>query len=366
MYQENALVRQHVADGHDVLVVASTETLSRDGEIGYIQPSEYMGSDGARVIRIPYRRFLPHGVMKKFRAYPGVLDILRREQPDVILFHGLCSWELQTVRAYKASNPSVKFYADSHEDFNNSARTFASKQLLHRQYYKRVLHRALDDIEKVLCISVETMDFVHDFYEVPREKIEFYPLGGFVYEDAEYARIRELTREQYEVKDDQVLFVQSGKMDNSLRKVLNSLEAFSRLRDPNARLILAGRLHESVAEEAARMIALDERIRFVGWRAGDELRALLCAADVYLQPGTQSATMQMSICSRCAVILDDVPSHTPYLDGNGWLVGKQLGLDEALALAVADRELLRLMSSRSGEIALRLLDYRKLAARLFQ
>lgn len=346
--------------------MASTETLSRDGDIGYTQPSEYMGADGARVIRIPYRRFLPHKVMKKVRTYPGVLDILRRERPDVILFHGLCSWELQTVRAYKASNPSVKFYADSHEDFNNSARTFISKQLLHRQYYKRILHRALDAIEKVLCISVETMDFVHDFYEVPREKTEFYPLGGFVYEDAVYAQIREMTRAQYEIADDQVLFVQSGKMDNYLRKVLQSLAAFSKLRDPNARLILAGTLHESVAAEAAEVISRDERIRFVGWRTGDELRDLLCAADVYLQPGTQSSTMQMSLCSRCAVILDDVPSHKPFLDGNGWLVGKQLELDEALALAMADPDQLRLMSSRSGEIASSLLDYRRLAARLYQ
>lgn len=63
--------------------------------------------------------------------------------------------------------------------------------------------------------------------------------------------------------------------------------------------------------------------------------------------------------------LDDVLSHEPYINGNGWLVGKQLGLDEALASAVADAERLRQMSSRSGEIAFRLLDYRKLAARIY-
>jgi 1,2-diacylglycerol 3-alpha-glucosyltransferase len=210
------------------------------------------------------------------------------------------------------------------------------------------------------------MDFVHDFYDVPQERIEFYPLGGFVYEDAEYARIRDLTRAQYQIADDQILFVQSGKMDNAGKKVLESLQAFSRLRDRNARLILAGHLHESVAAKATAMISCDARIQFVGWRTGDELRALLCAADVYLQPGTQSATMQMSLCSRCALILDDVPSHKPYLDGNGWLIGKQLDLDEALALAVADMGQLRLMSSQSGDIALRLLDYRKLAARLYR
>ena len=58
-YQENQLVRQHVRDGHEVLVIASTETFDGRGGLTYTEPKTYTGSDGARVIRIPYVRWLP-------------------------------------------------------------------------------------------------------------------------------------------------------------------------------------------------------------------------------------------------------------------------------------------------------------------
>ena len=364
-YQENELVRQNVIDGHDVLVVASTETYDVNRELSYVAPSEYVGTDGARVIRLPYRGFLPQGIMRKLRLHPRVFDILERERPDVILFHGLCGGELLSVKRYKARYPGVKVYADSHEDFNNSARSFPSKYLLHGIYYRSVLRMTLDCIERVLCISMETISFVRDFYGVPERMIEFFPLGGFVYEDSAYQRVRAEGRTEYGVGESQILFVQSGKMD-ATKKVLESLRAFSKISNPDIRFVLAGHLHDDVATEAAEIISKDDRIRFVGWKSADDLRALLCAADVYVQPGTQSATMQMSLCARCAVILDDVPSHEPYIDGNGWLIGKECSLEDALMAASLDFDRIRAMSLQSMSLAHRLLDYRMLAARLYQ
>ena len=50
-YQENELVRQHVADGHEVTVIASTETFGADRRLAYIAPSSFVGKVGAPVIR---------------------------------------------------------------------------------------------------------------------------------------------------------------------------------------------------------------------------------------------------------------------------------------------------------------------------
>ncbi|MCW8889750.1 MAG: glycosyltransferase family 4 protein [Sedimenticola sp.] len=364
-YQENELVRQNVLDGHDVVVIASTESYDEYREITYVEPGTYMGAEGARIIRVPYSQWLPHKVMAKLRIHPGIFDLLQTEAPDVILFHSLCGWELLTVKAYKAAYPQVRVFADSHEDFNNSARSFISKHFLHGMYYRSVLHRALSSIEKVLCISVETINFVRDFYGVPADRIEFYPLGGFIYDGDEYMRVRAAGRSEYHLKDGEILFVQSGKMDGT-KKVLESLRAFTKIDNPAIRLVLAGHLHEDIVGEANAIIEADPRIQFVGWKTADELRTLLCAADVYLQPGTQSATMQMSLCCRCAVILDNVPSHEPYMDGNGWLVGKDIGLDNAMMNASNDKAQLSDMALQSEKIAFRLLDYRKLAERLYQ
>jgi glycosyltransferase involved in cell wall biosynthesis len=364
-YQENELVAQNVADGHDVLVIASTETFGSDRRLTYLEPGNYLGTDGAMVVRLSYRKWLPHFLMRKLRVHPGVYSLLEREKPDVILFHSLCGWELITAAKYKKAHPYTRFYVDSHEDFNNSARSFVSKFLLHYSYYRTIAKLCLNAIDKILCISVDTINFVHDFYGVPSSKIEFYPLGGIVFDDACYAETRQVTRKKYEISDDQILFVQSGKLDRT-KKLLESLRCFSAASDSRFRFLIAGHLQDDIHAEVETLINQDARIHFLGWKKPEELRHLLCAADIYLQPGTQSATMQMSLCCRCAVILDDVPSHEPFIDGNGWLIGTKLSLAQAFNIVCETADCLPQMSARSAEIALKLLDYKSLAARLYR
>jgi glycosyltransferase involved in cell wall biosynthesis len=363
-YQENELVRQNIIDGHDVLVIASLESMTPNGDLIYLKPSTYTGADGATVIRIPYKKFFPHFVMKKLRIHDGLLKILKNENPDAVLFHSLCGWDLLTVKKYKKLSPNLKFYADSHEDFNNSAKTFGSKWILHYLYYRTIIRFAQKSIDKILCISIETIHFVQNLYGISSEKIEFYPLGGFTYSDADYMTARIFNRNKFLVADKSLLFVQSGKM-NSSKKLINSLKAFSSLKDESSVFIVAGSIHQSIEATAFKLIKNDKRIRFIGWLNPEELKGLLCAADVYVQPGTQSATMQMSLCCRCAVILDDVPSHQPYMCDNGWLINDDSQLKSAMASALDNLEVTREMGAKSGTLAKSLLDYKKLASRLY-
>jgi len=363
-YQENELVRQNVIDGHDVVIVASLESMTHDGELIYLEPSVYDGTDGAKVIRIPYKNFLPLFFMRKLRVHDGLFEILERERPDVVLFHSLCGWDLLTVKRYKKLNPGFKFYADSHEDFNNSARSFISKWFLHWLYYRLIICFAKDSIDKILCISIETMNFVKDMYGLSMDEIEFFPLGGFTYTDSNYQKIRDVNRKKFEIADDSLVFVQSGKMGLS-KKLINSLKAFSALKNQTSIFFVVGSIHESIAAEVFELINANDRIRFLGWLNADELKGLLCASDVYVQPGTQSATMQMSLCCRCAVILDDVPSHTPYIRDNGWLINDDIQLIKAIGSAINDKNIVKVMGDNSGLLADEILDYSKLASRLY-
>lgn len=364
-YQENELVAQNVADGHDVVVIASTETYGENRLLTYTKPSTYLGTDGAKVIRIPYRTWGSHVLMRKLRLHPRVYNLLELENPDVILFHGLCGWELNTAAQYKIAHPSTKLYVDSHEDFNNSAKSFISKYFLHYLYYRSIVKRCLSAIDKILCISIDSISFAHDFYGIPPSKLEFFPLGGKVWNNNEYFEIRQAARKKYEIHDGDILFVQSGKMDCT-KKVIESIRAFSAISDPRYRFTLVGHLQEDVAIEVESLINHDSRIQFLGWKTTDELRSLLCAADVYVQPGTQSATMQMSICCRCAVILDDVPSHKPFIKNNGWFVSGEISLEQVFQEISQFSDRLLTMSERSATIASQLLDYKSLAARLYR
>jgi len=360
-YQENELVRQHVADGHEVLVIASTENFSRDGLLTYVEPSSYIGEDGAPVVRLPYRSFLPHKVMRKLRLHPGVYERLAEFRPDAILFHGACGYEIITVARYAAAHPSVPFYVDSHEDWNNSARNFVSRELLHKLFYRYCLKRALPAVRKVLCISTETIDFVETVYRVPRERVEFYPLGGKLVPSEAYAERRSRARSQLGIVDGEIIFLQSGKM-TPRKKLIESLRAFASSAPAEARFLITGVLQNEIKDEAEALIARDPRVSFLGWKSADDLTDLLCAADVYLQPGTQSVTMQHSLCCHCAVILDDVPAHKVYFRNNGWPVTSQDTLERAIAeVATADLET---MQENSFKIATEMLDYAKLAQRV--
>ncbi len=362
-YQENELVAQNVADGHEVTVIASTETFDLNRQLSYTQPGRYLGSDGAIVIRLPYREWLPQSLMRKLRAHPGVYRLLCELGPDVILFHGACGWELNAAARYKRTNPLTKLFVDSHEDFHNSAKSLISKYLLHFVYYRSIILRNLHLVDKILYISLDTKMFLQEFYRLPLFKLEFFPLGGRVFSDEDYLKLRRESRGRYGLGDADVLFVQSGKIDNS-KRLLESLGAFSKLSASNVRFLIAGHLQDTIARVVESLMENDERIGFVGWQTPVELRNLLCAADVYVQPFGQTATTQMSLCSRCAIVVQDLPSHRVMFCNNGFLIDEMHSLASIFFDLAGDQDALVSMQQASGEFAKRCLDYRVLSRRL--
>jgi len=364
-YQENLLPRFHKRAGHDVIIIASTETYLSNGKIGYTKPGHYINEDGIPVVRVAYSRLLPFVVMKKVRKHPGIFQLLEAFAPDIIIFHGLCGWEIITAARYKSRHPSVRLYADSHEDANNSARTFLSRYLLHKLYYRNVLRCAIQSIDRVLYVSLETRNFIHKMYSVPENKMSFFPLGGVVLPDDEYSRRRKLIREQLSITSGDILILQAGKFEKR-KKVLESMEAFATFPHKKLKLILVGSVDNDIHDRFFYNLAQDNRIIYVGWKNSDDLMSYLCAADVYLQPGSQSALMQNAICQRCPVILDDVPSHKPYLVNNGWLLNDSISLVRVFREIVKCPERLQTMSSNSLALARSLLDYERLSQKIVE
>jgi glycosyltransferase involved in cell wall biosynthesis len=306
---------------------------------------------------------LPGPLGPKLRIHRKVRGILVDFAPESILFHGLCGWELLTVADYARDNPSVLLYADCHADWNNSARSFLSREILHKRFYRGIIQKALPRLRKVLCTTPGVMDFVEEVYRVPRERLELFPLAGHPVSDETYVRARARARARHGIEDDQILFVQSGKQTRR-KKLLESLRAFAQVSAPGFRLVIAGSLFDDIRSEAEALIAADPRVSFAGWQSVEELNDLLCGADVYLQPGTQSVTMQNSICARCAVVIDDVPSHRIHHDGNGWLINPDHPLEAILREISDNPERLGPMGEASYQIAKDRLDYAVLAERV--
>ena len=358
LYQENELVQEHARAGHDVLVVASTETFDERGYTHYTHAREYIGEDGVRVMRLPYRRWMASSVARKVRSHPGVRKILEDFAPDAIMFHGSAGWELLTVARYVRAHPEVVFNIDSHSDAINSAHGWISREILHRRFYAPILRKAMQQSGPLLCVGLTVMDFAQDVYDVPPDRLEFYPLGGQIPDDETRAGHRHRVRRRLGIAEDDIMIVQSGKQ-NRLKKLPKTLRALSAVDNPRLRLVITGVLQEDVREECEPLIAADPRVMFLGWQGPDDLTALLCAADVYLQPGSQSATMQHSICCGCAVILDDIPAHEPYVNGNGWLISSDNDLQQVLQGISEAR--IDDMKATSVALARRMLNYSVLA-----
>lgn len=362
-YQENQLVAQNVKDGHEVTVIASTEVLDAQRQLSYTQPSDYMGTDGARVIRLPYRRFMPARLAHKVRAHPGVRQLLEQIRPDAMLFHGMCGWELRTVAQYARETPGVTLFVDSHEDFNNSARNWVSKYLLHYAFYRPILRGSLDVVKEVLCVTVESIGFAQDFYGVPKEKVALFPLAGHIIEDASYEQRRTSIREHHQASPADVVIVQSGKITAS-KLLRDALRAFIATPSPRLKFWIVGQIVDHEAECQA-LIASDPRIRFLGWKSAGELEDILCAADVYLQPWGQTATTQASMCCRCAIIVQDLPSHRALFVENGFLTNESVTMATSFGALAARPEAVKDMKRRSYEFACENLDYVQLAKRIY-
>jgi len=361
-YQDNILPDINSQDGHEVLIISNTQKYV-DGKLVDTDEEEKNIKHNLKLIRINFDKIFTKFISEKIRKSKKLYSILEKFKPDVILFHGMCAYELLTVSKYKKNHPSIKLYADSHEDFTNSAITFFSKNILHRLFYKRIVLRCLKYIDKVLYISEETRIFLHNFYEIPNENLEFYPLGGFIVEEEEKKLIREKIRKDLKISEKDTILIHSGKLDK-LKKTRELLNSFRKITNNNIHLIIIGSIPND-NQILYDLIKKDKRVKYLGWKTGDDLLKYICASDIYMQPGSQSSTSLTAVCCGLPILLYPSVSYKDMFDTNVFWVKNDEEIDEVILKITENPTLLDNMSKRSYEIAKEILDYKKLSARLY-
>lgn len=142
-YQENVLPRINHADGHDVRILASTETFVDNVHLGYVEPREYVTEYGVPIKRIPYVKIGNSFITHKIRKYPHVYEEIAAFAPDVIMIHALSFWSLHDVIRYKRTHPKTKLYADTHTAAYNSGTNWLSLHVLHQIFYRHLVQMAL-------------------------------------------------------------------------------------------------------------------------------------------------------------------------------------------------------------------------------
>lgn len=358
-YQENILPIMNKNSGHEVRIIASTEVFIDNRQLGYVSPSEYITREEIPIERLAYRKILPHFLMKKIRSYNSLYDRIESFQPDIILSHGVPMLDLLILKKYKQNYPKTKIFLDSHEDSNNSATNWVSKTFLHRLFYRRVIKSTLESFERILYITKETKDFLVSIYNIPETMLEYYPLGGTISKQEDIRNARERLCNKLNIDENEIIYFHSGKL-NAAKRTKELLEAFIQVK-ANGKLIIAGEI-EDIYEEEIRHLLIEDNIHYVGWLDQQSLRFYLNGCDVYLQPGSQSATLQQALCCNCAVAVYPYSSHFHLLNNIPYYITDEESLRSFFELI--NRADIERKKTDGYALAKKRLDYRVLASRI--
>lgn len=362
-YQDNQLPDQNSRDGHNVIVVSDCYAF-HDGDLIKVPEEDRLLESGIRLIRLNFDLIINEIISSKVRKVAKLKILLIKEKPDVVLFHGVAGWEMLTVAKYKKDNPQTKLYIDSHQDFHNSGTFWLSLFFQYRIFNRYLVNKVRRYVDKFLYLSYESKDFIVKMYGLDDSELEFFPLGGNIVSKDRKMIFSQNVRERHNYSSEDILIVHSGKLVAN-KKTQELIHAFKNIESENFKLLIIGSIPNEEKNILEPLIASDNRIIFLGWKNYDELVEYLCAADIYFQPGTQSATMQNAICCGAPVAVYPYKSHEPYVKDNGFLVTGIQSYIEVFNNILADKSVLTKMSDASYAIASELLDYRILASRLY-
>lgn len=345
-YQENILPRIHSRMGHEVIIIASTETYLENTKLGYVDPSAYVNEDGIPVYRLAYSRFVPRVLQKKIRAYEGLAELLDTFKPDLIFLHDVQFWDILTVKAY-ALKTRTPVHADSHTDYINSAQSLISRYILHGMYYRMLVRCADPVIRRYFPTLPIRGDFLRDVYGLSESKFTLLPFGidDGAFSSLNRTKVRLDIRKMLGIEPDELVFVTGGKLD--LRKNIHVLiESFSRLRREgalaNTHLIVFGDPNVEV-KSFLKLIEIDSNVHMLGWKKATEIAPLFWSADLALFPGTHSVLWEEAIGHGLAAVFHRW-SRMCHLDlgGNAFFIddGETATIDTTLQKLVADDALL--------------------------
>lgn len=363
-YQENMLSEINAIDGNEVYFIATQYKWEAD-KIVQAKESEEKTLAGVQIIRMPFVKLGLPLVTERIRLVRGLDCLLDKLSPDIIMLHGFQTMSVTFITKYVRRNVGCRLIVDTHSDEINSAPNFVSRYILHRILYGSMAKSALKYVSKIWCISYDVMDFSHVVYGIPFDKLEFFPLGGIIFEEKEYLERRSNIRGQHFIAENDILLVHSGKMSCS-KKTVDLFKMLKKIKSDRIKMILVGEMDTETEAVYVNEAKEDKRIIYAGWKTGEELLSYLCAADIYAQPGTQSATMQNAACCRCSLMLYPYKSHIKLFDNNAFYVESLKDMIKVMDKILSDSSIITQYRARSFAIAKEMLDYKKQAEWLYE
>lgn len=364
-YQENVLPREHKRAGHDVAILASTEVFLDNSTLGYTSPGSYVNEDGIPVTRLPYRRYIPHRLVRKLRLYEGVTEALAAFRPDVLFLHDCQFLDIVHFADYAARNPEVQIIVDCHADFSNSARTWLSRNILHRIIYRHCARVVEPHTLQFYGVLPARVDFLVEMYGLPRSKVDLLLMGA---EDEKVAEatdeaVRSEIRERCGASESDFLLMTGGKIDLAKRQTLLLMQAVNRLNDESVKLVVFGSVAEELRDEFFRLCD-NERIRYLGWIDAGESYKYFAAANLVVFPGRHSVFWEQVVGLGVPIVVKEWEGTTHVDIGGNCLFLREDSVDEMVEViqrVVRDPDLFQQMKRVAQTEGMKRFSYSRIA-----
>lgn len=362
-YKDNFLASLNKKSGHEVMILSSCKTWT-ETEIINTEPEDRILEDGVRLKRVKYKKILNHKISEKLRILEDTYKIVEEFNPDVIRVLNPHNLTIPIVAKYKKNNPNIKLYVDSHQEYFNSAIGFISYWIFHKLIINTMINKNIKYIDKMFYVQEGTKKFLQEMYNINEDKMEHFPMGGIVFDEETKQEVKEKLSKKLGIKEGEIVFIHSGKMYPS-KKTSHILEAFKLNSNPNYRLLLIGSIPNEMKDLLIPLIESDNRINFVGWKNGKELMEHLLVGDVYLQPGSASATIiQALCCGNSLVISEDIMGYDMLMEDTGWYASNKDELIKVFDEISKNPDIVNKYKKNAIELAERKFNYVKLAKRL--
>jgi 1,2-diacylglycerol 3-alpha-glucosyltransferase len=322
-YQENLLPLGQVELGHDVTVI--TGRLEPDFGFNKINRKKRKGLHIDKGVKV-YRLNHYFELRNKGPALIGLFYHLFRLKPDVLFVHGIGTSFLVCL-IYKLIRPNIRLQFDCHSTFQNSLKSKYGP--IYHNVFRWFFRKFKLKFDKLFCVSPESIDFMAEVYDIPRDCLSLLPLPGDASLIISANEIRLDVRKQLGFSSDELLLIHTGKLPGD-KETDRLLRAFSSIKDNNVRLLIAGDIDKAYKQRFDSFLVSDPRIIYLGWVSAERLRELFIASDLLVQPGSLSNSFIDAICCSLPVLLDDT-AQGRYLtsSGNGVLLNR--GSDTILA-----------------------------------
>lgn len=363
LYKENYIIKAAQDHGDEIFVFANQYTYVK-GKTELAVAQEKV--EGYTLKRFKYRSYGNKMLTSRVRRIDGLENEIVRLKPDLIFFNCGQVYNIKNLKLIKQALPDVKIVIDFSTKYLNSARNWFSKNILHRLIYRSWLQEALPYVDKIFYISQESKVFAQEMYKIPDEIMEHNNLPGeTIPVETKMAYKHEVFAKMGMTKDT-IMFMYSGKIYPE-KKVDHLVRAFVRTKEPNFRLIIIGVYNDDASRLTIEpLIASDKRIKFMNFVSGSELTKYVCAADLYIQPGSISQTCQTAVCCGTPLCFNDIPTHREIYNGNGFFVDSEEDIYNVFETVGKNPAILKEMSGKAYLMANEELDYHVIYRKILQ